>query len=95
MPLDLPRLFRFNLWFWCCVALFEVTNLLLEVLVWKEKLELKYLLLSFGSLAMQLALTSALMTLAQRWQLSALRLFLATALLAPVPPGFFALWAAR
>ncbi|WP_031570050.1 sensor histidine kinase [Rheinheimera texasensis] len=82
MPLDLPRLIRFNIWFWCCVALFEITNLLLEVLVWKEKFELKYLLLSFGSLAVQLALTSALLTLAQRWQLSALRLFLATALLA-------------
>lgn len=82
MPQDLPRLIRFNLWFWCCVALFEVANLVLEVVAWKESFELKYLLLTFGSLGVQLALTSGLMALAQRWQLSALKLFLATALLA-------------
>lgn len=82
MPLDLVRLFRFNLWFWCAVASFEVMNLLLEVLVWQEKLELKYFLLSMGALVVQLALTSALMAIANRWQLSALRLFLATAALA-------------
>ncbi len=82
MPLGLSRLIRFNLWFWCAVASFEVLNLLLEVLVWSEKFELKYVQLSFGALVVQLILTTALMIVANRWQLSALRLFLATAALA-------------
>lgn len=82
MPLEMARLFRFNLWFWCVVAVFELANMLLEVMLWQEKLESKYFLLSVGSLAAEIALTSGLILLAQRRQLSALRLFLATAAVA-------------
>ncbi len=82
MPQDMARLFRFNLWFWCIVALFELVNLLLEMVIWQEQLEPKYLLLSAGALVAEISLTSALIMLAQRRQLSSVRLFLATAAVA-------------
>ena len=65
MPLDMARLFRFNLGFWCVVAVFELANMLLEVVIWQEKLEPKYLWLSAGSLVAEISLTSALIMLAQ------------------------------
>ena len=82
MPLDMARLFRFNLGFWCVVAVFELANMLLEVVIWQEKLGPKYLWLSAGSLVAEICLTSALIMLAQRRPLSSLRLFLATAAVA-------------
>lgn len=82
MPLDLARLFRFNLWFWCLVATFQLANVLLEALVWSEKLALKYVLLALCPAVVQLLLTSMLISLSQRRQLSTLSLFLATAALA-------------
>jgi two-component system LytT family sensor kinase len=82
MPQDLARLFRFNLWFWCLVTVFDIINLMLEVMIWQEKLTATQFMLPIGALTMQLLLTSALIMFANRWRLSALRLFLATATVA-------------
>lgn len=82
MSAEFARLLRFNLSFWFAIGLLQAFNLLLEVLVWKESTNIKYWLLSGGSLACQLVLTTLLIMVARRLRLSAGKLFLATLLLA-------------